>query len=182
LERHTLTEIDLESGTIVERYPIPDGEFPNDLSIDSTGDIYITDTRPSSRSDSRIYRFSNGEFEVWLDEGIDRSNGAFIHRDKLLVGNSGDGFLKSVDLATKDITKVTSLGTGVIDGIRVDSNGNYLVSHWAGQVYLVSPDGTVVEILDLMADRLNTADFELVGDLLVIPTYLGNRVVAYRLN
>jgi len=183
LERRNLTEIDLQSGAIVERYSIPDVEFPNDLSIDFEGNIYITDTRPSSRSDSRIYRFSNGEFEVWLDEGIDRSNGVFIHNNVLLVGNSGDGFLKAVDLATQNTTNVTSLGAGVIDGIRVDNDGNYLVSHWAGQVYLVSPGGQVMEILDLMGERLNTADFEFVRDrnLLVVPTYLGNKVVAYRL-
>jgi sugar lactone lactonase YvrE len=183
LERRHLTEIDLRSGEIVERYAIPDVEFPNDLSIDSNGNIYITDTRPSSRADSRIYRFRNGEFEIWLNEGIDRSNGAFVHNNALLVGNSGDGFLKAVDLATKSMSNVTSLGAGVIDGIRADNDGNYLVSHWAGQVYLVDLDGRVIEILDLMGDRLNTADFEFVRDrnLLVIPTYLGNRVVAYRL-
>jgi sugar lactone lactonase YvrE len=184
LERRTLTEIDLASGEIVERYPIPGVEFPNDLAADSSGNIYITDTRPSSHIDSRVYRFSNGEFEIWLDDGIDRSNGAFIHGNELLVGNSGDGFLKAVDLTSKNITKVTSLGAGVIDGIRVDNDGNYLVSHWAGQVYQVSPDGQVVEILDLMGERLNTADFEFIRerDLLVIPTFLGNRVVAYRLH
>jgi len=184
LERGSLTEIDPDNGEVVQRYPIPDVEFPNDLSIDADGNIYITDTRPSSHADSRIYRFKDGEFDVWLSEGIDGSNGAFVHEDKLLVGNSGDGFLKAVDLATKNITRVTCLGAGVIDGIRVDNDGNYLVSHWAGQVYSITPDGQVVEILDTMTERLNTADFEFVRDreLLVIPTFLGNRLVAYRID
>jgi sugar lactone lactonase YvrE len=184
LERGYLTEIDLDEGAIVQRYPIPDVEFPNDLSVDTQGNIYITDTRPSAPADSRIYRFKDGQFEVWLNEGIDRSNGAFVHGNSLLVGNSGDGFLTAVDLATKNISKISSLGAGVIDGIRVDNGGHYLVSHWAGQVYSITPDGKVVEILDTMTERLNTADFEFVRDreLLVIPTFLGNRVVAYRIN
>jgi sugar lactone lactonase YvrE len=184
LERAYLTEIDLDSGEIMQRYPMPDVEFPNDLSVDSQGNIYITDTRSSAPADSRIYRFKDGEFQVWLNEGINASNGAYVYEDKLLVGNSGDGFLKAVDLDSKRITKVTSLGAGVIDGIRVDTDGNYLVSHWSGQVYSISPQGQVVEILDMMEQRLNTADFELVSDrkLLVIPTFLGNRVVAYRID
>jgi hypothetical protein len=64
----------------------------------------------------------------------------------------------------------------------VDEGGHYLVSHWEGQLYRIAPDGTPVEILDLMPDGLNVADFEYVTDTrtLIIPTFLGNRVVAYR--
>ena len=179
-----LTEIDLETGTILERYPIPDSDFVNDLAIDRDGNIYISDTRPSSRIDSRIYRFRDGEFEVWLDgDVINWSNGLFIHGNELIVGNSGDGKLKAVDLSTKRVRDIICLGARVLDGIRVDNDGNYLVSHWEGQVYRVSPDGDVVEILDLLPEGLNTADFEFIPErnLLIIPTFVGNEVVAYQL-
>ena len=71
----------------------------------------------------------------------------------------------------------------VIDGIRIDNEGNYLVSHWEGQPFLVSPEGDIVGILDIGSERLNAADFEFVKEknLLVIPTFVGNTVVAYRL-
>lgn len=41
----------------------------------------------------------------------------------------------------------------------------------------------MVEILDVANAGLNCADFEFIksSNLLVIPTFLGNRVVAYRL-
>jgi len=108
----------------------------------------------------------------------------FHHAGRLLVGNTGDGSLKSVDLRTKAIEKIVTLGAGVVDGIRVTADGDYLVSHWEGQVYVVSPAGEVVEILDTLPEAVNnTADFELVAGhgLLVIPTFLGNRVIAYRM-
>ncbi|MFH1755454.1 MAG: SMP-30/gluconolactonase/LRE family protein [Candidatus Latescibacterota bacterium] len=184
VERNNLTEIDIETGKIENRYPVPGADFMNDLVIDSDGNIFISDTSPSSPGDSRIYRCKDGKVDVWMDGiGISRANGLFIHDGKLLVGNSGDGCLKSVDLRDKRITTVTSLGAGTIDGIRVDAAGNYLVSHWEGRTYVVSPEGDVTQILDTMGEGLNSADFEFIMDkkLLIIPTFTGNKVVAYRL-
>jgi hypothetical protein len=60
--------------------------------------------------------------------------------------------------------------------------GNYLVSHWEGQTYVISPGGDVVEVLDTMG-AANSADFEYIRErnLLIIPTFVDNRVIAYRL-
>jgi DNA-binding beta-propeller fold protein YncE len=184
VERANLVEIDIESGKILKRYPIPGCDFPNDIAVDSAGNIYISDTSPSSHIDSRIYKFKNGKFEVWLNsDEIIRANGLFMHENHLIVGNTGDGCLKSVDLANKKITKIACLGASVLDGIRVDNQGNFLVSHWEGHTYLVSPSGQVVEILDTMPAKVNSADFEFIKEknLLIIPTFLDNRVMAYRL-
>ncbi len=183
-ERRNLTEIDIGTGEIVGRYPIPDVDFPNDLDVDADGNVYITDTRTGSHIDSRIYRYKDGEFEVWLDgPEIVRANGVYIYGDTLLVGNTGDGKLKAVSLRDKTVTDIVCLGAGVVDGIRVDNHGNFLVSHWEGQTYVVTPDGEVVEILDTLYDGVNSADFEYIGErnLLIIPTFLDNRVRAYRL-
>jgi sugar lactone lactonase YvrE len=184
LERGVLTEIATGTGTIVARYPIPDSEFANDLAIDAAGNIYISDTRPSAKPDSRIYRFRDGQFEVWMDgDVINWANGLFVYGNELLVGNSGDGKLKAIDLTTKRVRDIICLGARVLDGIGVDGAGNYLVSHWEGQLYRITPSGEVVEILDLAPEGLNTAAFEYLPDrnLLVMPTFGGNQVVAYRL-
>lgn len=108
----------------------------------------------------------------------------YVDGDRLLIGNSGDGFLKAADLETKRIEKIVSLGAGVIDGIRVDGEGDYIVSQWQGRVYVVSPGGEVVEVLDTGLDRINSADFEYIpkSRLVVIPTFSENRVMAYRLS
>ena len=100
------------------------------------------------------------------------------------MGSTGDGLLKSVSLSDKRVNTITSLGAGVIDGIRVLENSDYIVSHWEGRIYLVSPEGDVTTILDVGKEKLNTADFEYVAseNLLVVPTFLGNRVVAYLLH
>jgi hypothetical protein len=78
---------------------------------------------------------------------------------------------------------IISLGAGIIDGIRVDPRGNYLVSHWEGQLYRIDPGGEVVEILDALPQGWNTADFEYLPEegLILIPTFLDNRVRAIRI-
>ena len=144
----------------------------------------MSDTRPSSNPDSRIYCFKNGKVKVWLDgDDINWANGLYYFNNNLLVGNSGDGCLKSVDIKTKKVTKIACLGAGIVDGIRIDRKGNYLVSHWEGQTYLISPEGKIVELMDTIGVN-NSADFEFIKEknLLIIPTFVGNQVVAYRLN
>ena len=183
-ERGILTEIDIEAGVVSHRYPIEGSDFLNDLVVGPDGSIYMSDTRPSSHLDSRIYRFKNGEVEEWLDtDEISRANGLWIHDGELLVGNTGDGMLKAVDLEHKTVRDIACFGAGVLDGIRVDNRGNFLVSHWEGQVYVVSPTGEIVEVLDTLPERVNAADFEYIRErnLLLLPTFVDNRVSAYRL-
>ncbi len=186
VERGNLVEIDIETGAVEHRYPIPDSTFLNDIASGPSGRIYISDTFPATPDNqAAIYAYQDGAIEIWLDDDvISRANGLFMHDGRLLVGNTGDGTLKSIDLDTKLVSTITCLGAGVVDGIRVDTAGNYLVSHWEGQTYRVSPDGQVVEILDTLPTGMNSADFEYIKDrrMLIIPTFMDNRVVAYALS
>jgi len=182
-EREQLLAIDAATGEIAGRWAIPDAVFPNDLVIDENGTVYISDTRTGDWAESRIYRFRDGRFDIFANEGISRANGLWIHDGWLIVGSSGDGLLKRVELATGRIETIISLGSGIIDGIRVDPDGNYLVSHWEGQLYRISPGGEVLELLDALPEGWNTADFEYLPEenLVIIPTFLGNRVRAIRI-
>ena len=182
-EREHLLAIELATGEIAGRWEIPDPVFPNDLVIDDQGTIYISDTRTGDWAESRIYRFRDGRFDIFANEGISRANGLWIHEGWLIVGSSGDGYLKKVELSTGRVERIISLGWGVIDGIRVDPEGNYLVSHWEGQLFRISPDGQVVELLDALPEGWNTADFEYLPEegLILIPTFLDNRVRAIRI-
>lgn len=178
-----LVEIDKKKGAVSRRYPIPEKTFLNDVILDGSGKIYVTDTS-NERDGVDIYRLQGGRIQVWKSgDEIHRSNGIFIDRKNLIVGNSGDGFLNTVGIEDGRVGAVTCLGAGVIDGIRLDNDGNYLVSQWEGRIYSITPSGEVTEIIDTMEERLNTADFEFIKktNTLVVPTFLGNKVVAYRL-
>lgn len=182
-EREALLAIELATGEVAGRWPIPDPVFPNDLIIDEAGTIYISDTRTGDWADSRIYRFRDGRFDIFANEGISRANGLWIQDGWLVVGSSGDGLLKRVELSSGRMETIRSMGAGIIDGIRVDPEGRFLVSHWEGQLYRIGPDGAVVELLDGLPGGWNTADFEYLPEegLILIPTFMDNRVRAFRI-
>ncbi len=180
-----LVEINRVSGKVIKRHAVPGARFLNDVVVDKLGNVYIADTSPGVGEGSKIYRFINGKFEMFRGgDAIFSANGLFIYKNSLLVGNSGDGFLKAVHLGNRGINDIVCLGAGVIDGIRADNDGNILVSHWEGQVYMIYPTGEVIEVLDIMDQGLNASDFEFIKEknLLIIPTFMGNKVVAYKLN
>jgi sugar lactone lactonase YvrE len=179
VERAGLAEIDIPSAKVVNRIAVPGAVFLNDIAMADNGDIFISDSRKNS-----IFRISNGKAEEWLTgPSIEAPNGIHVHQGKLIVGTSGDGCLKAVDLATKEISTLVNLGQGIIDGIASDGEDGLLVSHNEGRLFRVSPDGRATTILDTTALRMNMADFGYAPglDMIVFPAYTDNRVAAFRL-
>jgi sugar lactone lactonase YvrE len=178
-ERNQVAKISLSEEKVIERYPVADSEFLNDLTIDEKGIIYITDSRKNV-----IWKLENGVSEEWLvgDEVAD-PNVIYYHEKKLFFGNSADQGLKSVDLQTKKVDLVATLDEGFIDGFRIDNKGNYLVSLWHGILYRISPEGKVIEIMNLTTSGRYIADFEYIREknLLIVPTFYGNTVIGYHL-
>jgi len=178
VERRNVAEIDVETGKILQRHPLPQPMFANDIAIDKKGNKYVSDTQKGA-----IYHAINGEFEEWLKGNqLANINGLCIDKDRLLVGISSDHSLKSIDLKTKMIKTIARFGEGIMDGIKVDQQGNYLISHYEGRIYRVTPDGQFTKLLYIQGKRC--ADFEYIAekDLLIIPTLEGNELIGYKLS
>ncbi len=181
VDRTGLTEIDAESGQIMNRYALPGARFPNDVTVDSNGSVYISDSAGNT-----IFRCIENEFEVWLQsDDIKDPNGLMVDGNQLIVGTSNDGCLKSVDLSDKTIRRIACLGSGsIMDGVKPDGKGNYIMSDFNGRVFLVSPSGKTTELLNTKTPQRFCADFEYIieKNLLIIPTLNDNRLVAYQLS
>jgi sugar lactone lactonase YvrE len=178
VERTGIVEIDIGSARIVRRITAPGALFLNDLTVAGNGDVYVSDSGKNC-----IFRFADGRGEEWLTgPEITAPNGVLALDGRLIVGTNGDGCLKAVDLATRSVSVVANLGQGIIDGIALDRNGNFLVSHNEGRLFRITPDGRVTTILDTTALRMNIADFCYASgrNMVVIPTYLGGYVTAFR--
>lgn len=174
-----LVEIDLTNGKILTKYPAVGAKFLNDVATDASGNVYVTDFSPEN---SVIYKLGQGIMTVWLQGAeISRPNGLHMEGDRLMVGNSGDGSLKAVNLADKKMQTIAKVGSG-IDGLRPDGKGNYFISDWRGKTSLVSASGEVTVLMDTTDSKINSADLEYIKSqkLLLIPTFFDNRVMAYK--
>jgi len=176
VERFGVVEYDLKGDSVSNKYYIKTSKFLNDITVDKDMNIYV------SESDSDIiYRIKNGQVEKWIeDEAISRTNGILADGNKLIMGVISDSSIKAADLVTKEIVEVAQLKSGIIDGIKKCGN-NYLVSHFEGNLYLVSPGGKVAELLNTRTEKINIADFEYIEDkgLIVIPSLSNNKLLGY---
>jgi sugar lactone lactonase YvrE len=180
VERSGLVEIDLEAGAITGRHAVPGPGFLNDVASDAAGNVYISDTEGS-----KIYRWSASDStcDVWLEGGeVDRPNGLLVDGGLLVFGNSGDGCLKAADLANKQVRTIACFGSGsIMDGIRADGEGHYLVSDFNGRLFHVTRSGAKTELLNTTASGAYCADFEYIQplDLIIVPGLYDNKLTGY---
>ena len=178
-----LTAIDIPSGTIKTRYAAPETlAFLNDVAVTTDGRVFITNSSPQPEQDD-IFTIEDGKLVTWkTGRDICRANGLCAVDGALIVGCVSDGVLRRVDLNSRQTTPLVAMGAGIIDGISPAHDGQLLVSHWDGPIYQVSPAGEMTQIYDTATTECNAANFEFVADhdLLVVPAFLGNKVVGYR--
>ncbi|MCP4548119.1 MAG: hypothetical protein GY835_16770 [bacterium] len=179
VDRTNLIKIDIVAGTILERIPVPGAAFPNDVSGDAVGNLYVSDT-----DGGKLYRYTGGAFEIWLEgEDVSQPNGMLVDGNRLLYGNGGDGCLKSADLRTKEVRTVFALGDGANpDGLRPDGRGGYLVSDFNNRIFHVSSTGEGTLLFDTSSSHGFSADFEYIPDegLIVVPGLYDNKLTAYK--
>lgn len=171
-----LVIMDIIKGEIIEKIPIEGAMMLNDISSDSVGNLYISDTDAN-----KIYKYSDGQITDWLTEGLNGPNGLLTDGNRLLVASQGSNDFASVDLATKTRTLLTgeiSHGDGIAyTGIP----GHYIVTDWNGEVFLINPDNSKRSLIKTSDKGINSADVEMVPELnlLLVPTFYRNCVVAY---
>ncbi len=184
-----LVVIDIAAQRIIKRYPAKDAKFLNDVAIDKQGHVYVSDMMTD-----RIYRLSEDQFEVWMeDPALESPNGLLIEHNNLIVaswGHMNNGFetktpghLKVIDLITQ---QMKSLGdqspVGNLDGIEADGMGNYLVTDWMnGRLLKITPEGrseTLIEFNQGSADHTVMPE----KDLVIVPMMMDNVITAFRIN
>ncbi len=177
---YRLVVINTETGQAEKTYDAvkQEGAFLNDVTVAKDGTVYVSDSRAD-----KIYRLKDDKWEVWMEgEQLDKPNGLLaVGKDKLMVGATKKGELRALNINTKTMMPIAD-GMTVTDGIVPEGKGNYFVSDWNGQIFHVSADGTKQQLLDTRGDKINSADIEYVAKkkLLIVPTFFGNKLVAYR--
>ncbi len=167
-----LVSVDVNTGeTTIEI--VEGAQYLNDAASTPEGDILLTDSDLNT-----VFIISKGTTKVaFADTTLGRLNGVFHEAErKLLVGfNSGKFF------SLKDNTLSTlAEGMKTADGIEAIGDG-YFVSCWDGHIYYLDKSSNKTLINDTSADKIGAADIDYIASkkLLVVPTFFGNKVVAY---
>jgi hypothetical protein len=172
-----VVRIDIPTGEIDERYPVEGGDNINDLTIAHDGDVFVSDSKTSA-----IYKITNGEITQMLrDSSLIGINGLYMKADTLFFATYNDGAFYRIqhdDLTPRKLVNLPSGG----DGVEIYRDG-FIISAWEGRIFAVDKDWNFREIMNSTAEKVNTADIEVVEDLdlLLVPTFFDNRVVAYKL-
>jgi sugar lactone lactonase YvrE len=173
-----LVMYDLASGAMLKSYPVAEPVYLNDITVAENGAIYISDNR-----NDKIYILQRDSLQLFMEgEALQRPNGLYAEKNRLVVGSGKNNTLQFIDLETKKITQVAD-SLGACDGVVPADKGNYFVSDWNGRVFWVSSKGEKRLLLDTTAAKINSADIEYIPSkkLLLVPTFNKNTVVAYRI-
>jgi hypothetical protein len=171
-----VVELNLTNAEIIRKYGVADAKFLNDITIDKSGTVYISDM-----STGKIHRIKDNILETWFEhEQIISPNGLFFEDDELLIGTKNG--IYSVRIEDKRLWHLIK-DTGGIDGLEADGNGNYVISDWVGKVQLVSERKKPIVLMNTSDKGMNAADIEFIPDrnMLLVPTFHDNRVMAYEL-
>lgn len=155
---------------VVEAYKGKRLNSPNDLVAASDGSIYFTDPPFGVDEEDReldfsgVYRVTPGGELVLLYDGLSHPNGIALSPDEsvLYVNDYFSGRILAFDvredggvsapiefaLVGKDNNR------GGADGMKVDSRGN-LYSTGRGGIYVFSPEGTLLQKIDLPEGATN---------------------------
>lgn len=166
--------IDIKTGKITKRIKIEGAKFLNDVTADSKGIIYVSDSRASI-----VYKIENGRVTIFLEK-LKGPNGLLVYNKDLYVLDKGG--LYKVGMG-KNLEKLADGMDPSTDGVENVQGNDFIVSCWAGVIYYVKGDGTTEQLLDTRDQKKNSADigYDPKNKIVYVPTFFGNSVVAYQL-
>lgn len=174
-----ITEIDIESGEIANKYPIDGAVFLNDITVNDNGQVYVSDSETD-----KIHLLENGQVSTWMEgSSLQRPNGLLAEDDRMLLASAEGGFLAPIGLDSMQVEEAWLEDIPSADGIIKTQDGNYIVSTWSGEVHYVDAENHQTQkLLDTKDQEINSADIGYIPhlNLLLVPTFNDHRIVAYK--
>ena len=168
-----IVEINIADSSIANRYPVEGATFLNDAATDGEK-VYVSDS-----GTGKVHVLEDGKVNT-VTEGMEGINGlAFNDAGELFILN-GEGLLQ-YDMEGDTATTLNDVVTGG-DGLVIIDDSTYIASRWQGEIYLVK-GGKEYLLLDTKAEESNTADIDYIAEenLVLVPTFMKSKVVAYEL-
>jgi sugar lactone lactonase YvrE len=165
--------IDIAKAAILEKIAIEGAAMLNDITIDSAGVVYVSDSKTG-----KVHTLTNGKPSVFL-ENLKDVNGLLAQDGTLYVLADSSLFERSKD---GRLSKIADGMEGGVDGVVKLTDGSFVVSGWQGVIYHFAASGEKTKLLD-SRPAVQTADIG--GDpktrMIYVPTFFANTVAAYRI-
>jgi sugar lactone lactonase YvrE len=165
---------DAVSGEDLGAILVGGAKFLNDATVWQDA-VFVSDSATST-----IHRIDCDSATIWLEgDALSGVNGLLGTGDKMLVTTMDSGSLLSV---TKD-GEITEIAKGMknADGVGVVPDGGWLVSSWPGAVFLVSPGGSWVEMINTREEGVFQNDLTMFGDIVIVPNWKPGTVTAWKI-
>lgn len=176
-----LVEADLATGKIIKKHTHESIKFLNDVAIDDTGNVFVSDT-----ATSEIYKLDKkGNFSLWLaDSELDNPNGLLIQDNIMYVGSWGGqpegGRVSRIDMVTKSIDSISTI-IGNLDGIRPYDQNRMIISDWkSGNIHLIDYNGDTEQVLKV-GQSVGDIAYIKEKNLLLLPMNKQSRLLFYKL-
>jgi sugar lactone lactonase YvrE len=122
---------DLENGQMVMNIQVPNVTNLNDVTADTSGNLYVSDVFGTKIIKVRI---SAQTYSVFVNgQGIDHPNGLLYdpsHNRVLVCSFRTNSPIQSINLADSTVTTLTNTTLSFCDGITMDRYGRYYVTSW----------------------------------------------------
>lgn len=180
---------DLTTGKRKYYIAVEGAKFLNDVSVDKKGIVYVSDMETSI-----IHKVEGEKVSVFVAAGtFKKPNGLLCRNDGIQAVDMETGKLHLISYDGKKVTDQPASepffgGDGIVN--LPETKDSYLVSSWMGKLFGVTgrkptekKPAQVQTLLDTQAQKDNCADigYDEVRNLVLVPTFFGNRVVAYKL-
>lgn len=168
--------VNLKTGKVEKTYSNRKSKSLNDATVSPDGHIYISDSGGNC-----IFRVGKDSLEVFLESDILKAMNGILASDNLLYLGSNNNLI-TVDQKTKVIT-ILAENVGYIDGLLMVEKNKFITSDFKGKVQLVEPGKGIETLMNTTDIKINAADLGYIPSqkLLLVPTFLDNKVGAYRL-
>ena len=181
-----LVTININNGSIINKFKVNDAKFLNDVTASKNGDIYVSDMFLN-----RIHVLTEDNFSVWIESPeLEAPNGLLALENEIILGSWGkmtDGFatkipghLKRISIKDKTIQSIgDGSSVGNLDGVESDDNDGFYITDWInGKLLHIKNSGKVSELLDLPQ---GSADHEVIIEmnLIFIPLMMDNKLLSY---
>ncbi|NIJ94056.1 sugar lactone lactonase YvrE [Xanthomonas campestris] len=161
---HKILQVNLRTRAVSTFASLPDADGPNDLALAPDGSFYASDPNWKDNS-GRLWHISREGVVQLMESGMTTPNGLDVSPDgkhlyvnesisrKVWVYDRVDGGLRNKRL-------LISFPDFGMDGMRCDADGNlYIARYDAGQIAVVSPQGTLLRTVALKGRKASNVAF-----------------------